>query len=151
MSSEQAYEVLGLRSDGSILVLLIGLITGAATVSGGALAFRFQSALGGLFFGFSSGAIIGVALFDLLPEAFELGGSRFSPLTITTAVALGFALYLTADGTLLILTQGSGSHRAHLGPSSLTSPRSPTPGAAYRGAAVKTFTFDCGELFINPR
>ena len=119
MSSEQTYEVLGLRSDGSILVFLIGLITGAATVSGGALAFRFQSVFG-LFLGFSSGAIIGVALFDLLPEAFELGGSRFSPLTITTAVAVGFALYLTADRTMLILTQGSGSHRAQFGPSSLT-------------------------------
>jgi zinc transporter ZupT len=55
-----------------------------------------------------------------LPDAFELAGSQLSPLTITTAVAVGFALYLTVDRTMLIMTQGSGNHRAHLGPSSLT-------------------------------
>lgn len=102
-----------------LFVLAIGLATGAATLFGGALALRFQSALG-LFLGFSSGAVIGVALFDLLPEAFELGGSHFEPLTITTVLAVGFALYLTADRLALILAGGSEGHRGHLGPASLT-------------------------------
>lgn len=103
----------------SPLILLIGVMTGAATMLGGELALRFRSVLG-LFLGFSSGAVIGVALFDLLPEAIELGSPHFSPLTITAALAVGFALYLVADRTALILSQGAGSYRAHLGPCSLT-------------------------------
>jgi ZIP family zinc transporter len=102
-----------------ILVLLIGAATGAATLFGGALAFRFRSALD-LFLGFSSGAVIGVALLDLLPEALDLGGTHFKPLTLTTAVAVGFALYLVVDRAALILSHGSEGHRGHLGPASLT-------------------------------
>jgi zinc transporter ZupT len=117
---EQAYDVLGLRSqDGILAILIIGLITGAATASGGALAFRFQAQLG-LFLSFSSGAIIGVALFDLLPEAFDLGGSRFQPLTITTAVAVGFALYLALDRITLAQAREPRMPRANLGPGTLT-------------------------------
>ena len=104
-----------------LLVLSIGAATGAATLFGGALALRFRSALD-LFLGFSSGAVIGVALFDLLPESLELGGLPSLPprLSITTGVAFGFALYLAADRTALILGQGSAGHRGHLGPASLT-------------------------------
>ena len=49
---------------------MVGVFTSAATLFGGGLALRFRSALT-LFLGFSSGAVIGVALFDLLPEALE--------------------------------------------------------------------------------
>ena len=116
---EQAYEVLGLRSPGGILVLAIGLITGFATASGGVIALRFRSGLG-LFLSFASGAIIGVALFDLLPQAFELGRSDFQPLTLTTAAAVGFALYLGVDRIASVLTRGFQIDRANLGPSTLT-------------------------------
>jgi zinc transporter ZupT len=102
-----------------ILVLMIGAATGCATLFGGALAFRFRSALD-LFLGFSSGAVIGVALLDLLPEAFELAGPRVEALTLTASVAVGFALYLAADRATLILSHGSEGHRGHLGPASLT-------------------------------
>jgi ZIP family zinc transporter len=102
-----------------LLILFIGLLTGVATASGGALALRFRSALS-LFLGFSGGAVIGVALFDLLPEAIELGGPYFSPLTITTSLAAGFALYLAADRATLILGARSAGGRRHLGPASLT-------------------------------
>lgn len=101
------------------LLLLIGLATALATLFGGAIALRFRAALG-LFLGFSSGAVIGVSLFDLLPEAFELGRSAHSALTMTTALAIGFGLYLTVDRTSLILTGADGGSRRHLGPSSLT-------------------------------
>lgn len=101
------------------LLLLIGVLTALATLFGGAIALRFRSALG-LFLGFSSGAVIGVSLFDLLPEALELGRSTHSALTLTTALAAGFGLYLTVDRTSLIASGGSGGHRSHLGPGSLT-------------------------------
>ncbi|HEX4196763.1 MAG TPA: hypothetical protein VHZ26_04915 [Caulobacteraceae bacterium] len=102
-----------------LLVLLIGVLTGAATIFGGALALRFRSALN-LFLGFSSGAVIGVALFDLLPEALDLGAPHFHPLTITTGVAAGLALYLALDRAMTILSTGSEGRRRHLGPASLT-------------------------------
>lgn len=101
------------------LLLLIGVSTALATLFGGALALRFRSALG-LFLGFSSGAVIGVSLFDLLPEALELGRAGHSALTLTTAVAIGFGLYLTVDRTSLMLSGGKPGHKGHLGPGSLT-------------------------------
>jgi zinc transporter ZupT len=102
-----------------LLVLLIGVLTGVSTTFGGALALRFRSALN-LFLGFSSGAVIGVALFDLLPEALELGAPHFQPLAITTAVAVGLAAYLALDRMTTILGAGSEGRRRHLGPASLT-------------------------------
>ena len=101
------------------LALLIGFVTGAATVMGGALALRFRSALG-ILFGFSSGAVIGVALLDLLPEAINLAGPLGSPLTVTTAVACGFAGYFLLDRCSALLFGGTAGHGAHLGPGSLT-------------------------------
>jgi ZIP family zinc transporter len=101
------------------LVLIVGLVTGAATLLGGGLALRFRSGLG-LLLGFSSGAVIGVALFDLLPEALDLGGEGHSHLSITTAVAVGFGLYLIADRGLVVVSGGTGRHRGHFAPASLT-------------------------------
>jgi len=102
-----------------LLLLGVGLATGAATLVGGAMALRFRAALD-LLLGFSSGAIIGVALFDLLPEALDAGGEGHSHLSITTAVAVGFALYLAVNRILPLLPESVGRHRVHLGPASLT-------------------------------
>lgn len=99
-------------------VLIVGVATGAATLVGGALVLRLRSALD-LLLGFSSGTIIGVALFDLLPEALDLAGETHSHLSITTAVAAGFALYLFIDRISVITANDSGGHR-HFGPASLT-------------------------------
>jgi zinc transporter ZupT len=106
-------------STGWFAAVLIGGLPAIATLFGGALALRFRSALA-ILLGFSSGAVIGVALFDLLPEALEQGRSLYTPLTATTALALGFALYLGLDRLSLLLTHGTGGHRGHLGPLSLT-------------------------------
>ena len=103
---------------GWLPLLILGGLPNAATLFGGALALRFRSALP-LLLGFSSGAVIGVALFDLLPEALELGRSLYEPLTITTALGVGFAVYLGLDRLSLLLTKGAGGHRGHLGPFSL--------------------------------
>lgn len=44
--------------------------------------------------GFSAGAVIGVALFDLLPEAASLTARQYPLLTTTALIALGFFLYM---------------------------------------------------------
>lgn len=98
-------------------VLLIGVTTGAATLAGGALILYLSSALD-LVLGFSAGAIIGVALFDLLPTALSVAGETRSPLTTTGLVAVGFIIYLAGDRASTALR--GGRSRRHFAPASLT-------------------------------
>jgi ZIP family zinc transporter len=99
-------------------VLVVAFLTGIVTLLGGTLALRFRSALD-LLLGFSSGSIIGVALFDLLPGALDLAGEKHGALSITSAIAAGFALYLTADRASFIFAADS-SGRHHFAPAALT-------------------------------
>ncbi len=75
------------------LLILLGLAAGAATLLGGALALRLERRVH-LILGFSAGAVVGVALFDLLPEALSLGGTVHGPRVLLLIVAAGFAGYL---------------------------------------------------------
>jgi zinc transporter ZupT len=83
------------------MVLVIAFATFVATLLGGFFALRFSDKLH-LVLGFSAGAVIGVALFDLMPEAIQLGGKFFAPSTVTFFVALGFVLYLLLDRIIFI-------------------------------------------------
>ncbi len=100
------------------MLIAIGLLTGLATLLGGALALRLKGSIG-LLQGFGGGAVIGVALLDLLPEAFNLSGKAHTPFALTTALAAGFAAYLLADQTITT-TSRSGRLRRHIGPATLT-------------------------------
>ncbi|MEI7720085.1 MAG: ZIP family metal transporter [bacterium] len=88
-----------------MLVFAIVVATFASTLLGGLFALRLKDQLH-LILGFSAGAVIGVAFFDLMPEALELGGAHYSPLSITSIVALGFALYLILDRFVLLHEHG---------------------------------------------
>jgi ZIP family zinc transporter len=101
------------------LALVVGLAAAAATIAGGTLALRFKSMLGTLF-GFSGGAVIGVALLDLLPEALDLGEPFGSHFAVTTAVAGGFIAYFAMGRATELLFGGQGWHAGQLGPGSLT-------------------------------
>ncbi len=83
------------------MLILISIATFFSTLCGGLFALRFKDKLH-LILGFSAGAIIGVALFDLLPEAIGLGGAGFGVPTITSITALGFILYLLADRFIVL-------------------------------------------------
>ena len=61
--------------------------------------------------------MLGVALFDLLPEAAELVGGDFQRLSL--AVAIGFATYATIDRAAALFG-AQDRERAHLGPAALT-------------------------------
>jgi zinc transporter ZupT len=101
------------RLDGLLLVL--ALAAGAATLAGGAVALRLERKIH-LILGFSAGAVIGVALLDLLPEAVALAGPR--PEKVFLFTAMGFMAYLTVDRALA--SGASVARRGHLGAASLT-------------------------------
>lgn len=67
-----------------------------ATMCGGLFALRLKDRLH-LALGFSAGAVLGVAFFDLIPESFELAGPFYSLSNISAVMALGFGLYLIAS------------------------------------------------------
>ncbi len=78
------------------MLILIALAAFVATLTGGLFALHLKDRLH-LILGFSAGAIIGVAFFDLLPEALSLGGGVYSISTLTSCIALGFIGYLILD------------------------------------------------------
>jgi len=84
-------------------VLLIALAASVATFIGGQFALRFRDKLH-LILGFSAGAVAGVALFDLLPEAIDLGTASHSAETVALCIALGLFGYLILDRLILLHT-----------------------------------------------
>ncbi len=89
------------------MLFLIALAAFITTSIGGIFALRLKDSLH-LILGFSAGAVIGVAFFDLLPEALALAaqsGSTRTPLFI----ALGFVGYMLVDRALFFHAQ----HEAH--------------------------------------
>lgn len=76
--------------------ILLALAAFVATVLGGLFALRFRDKLH-LVLGFAAGAVVGVAFFDLLPEAIELAEGSFDVDVIAALVGVGFAAYLLLD------------------------------------------------------
>jgi zinc transporter ZupT len=81
------------------MLILISIAAFIATFAGGLLALRFRDKLH-LVLGFSAGAVIAVAFFDLVPEAFELAEGFREPATIALYMAIGFFAYLFIDRLL---------------------------------------------------
>jgi zinc transporter ZupT len=102
-----------------IVPLLLGVAAVAATGLGGLFALRAQDKLH-LILGFSAGAVMGVALFDLLPEAIELTSDHHDVSTITAIVAAGFFVFMLLSRVFLLHPSADGGHaHAHAGQSSL--------------------------------
>lgn len=80
-------------------LVLVSIAAFISTLVGGFFALRFKDKLH-LILGFSAGAVIAVAFFDLIPEALELGKNYYEMNTIMTLVAVGFILYLILDRTI---------------------------------------------------
>ena len=75
------------------MVILICSITFIFTILGGFVALRFKSK-SDLILGFSAGAVIGVAFFDLLPTALSLSAAAYGTRTIASLAGFGFIFYL---------------------------------------------------------
>lgn len=81
--------------------LAISIAAFCSTMIGGTLALKLRDRLH-LILGFSAGAVVAVAFFDLLPEAIDLGSTSYSTANVIAFVALGFLLYLILDRLLLL-------------------------------------------------
>ena len=105
--------------------MAIALSIGAffMTLLGGLTALRLHDRLH-LILGFSAGAVIGVAFFDLIPEAVELAGDSLGVTTMISLVAVGFVAYMILDRTIAphgpkAVEAGKIWHRGALGAGSL--------------------------------
>lgn len=104
-------------------IILISIFALIATLLGGLFALRFRDKLH-LILGFSAGAIIGVAFFDLLPEAIELGSSKYDISFLTMITAIGFISYMILDRFVFFHSHGheenENNNKAVLGAGSLS-------------------------------
>lgn len=91
------------------MIIWISIAALVSTFLGGMFALRFKDKLH-LILGFSAGAIIGVAFFDLLPEAIELGSKNYDVAFITSIVALGFIVYTVLDRFIFFHSHGEEGH-----------------------------------------
>lgn len=94
---------------GAVLVMAIASAACLATLTGGVLALRFRDHLH-LLLGFSAGAVIAVALFDLLPESLELAKNLFAPSSVLGITGIGFFAYAVLDRTVMLHTHTDDEH-----------------------------------------
>ncbi|MBU6390462.1 ZIP family metal transporter [Patescibacteria group bacterium] len=83
------------------MLIIFSFLACVATLFGGIFALRFKDRLH-LILGFSAGAVIGVAFFDLLPESLSLGAKYYDFFFITTVMALGFTFYTLLDRMIIL-------------------------------------------------
>jgi ZIP family zinc transporter len=107
-----------------MVLFFVTISTFLATILGGLFALKFKDRLH-LILGFSAGAVIGVAFFDLLPEALELSSKYYDTGFITSTMALGFILYLLLDRLITFHSHHEDEHshknnRGKLGAGSLS-------------------------------
>ena len=76
----------------NILVVFFALLAFVSTMAGGLFAIKYSDKRH-LILGFSAGAVMGMCLFDLLPEALEISKKFHSPQIVLAAVAVGFGIY----------------------------------------------------------
>jgi ZIP family zinc transporter len=87
--------------------MLLLALSGAAfctTCTGGLLALRLSARMQWVL-GFSAGAVVAVAFFDLLPEALELAAPSFGVAKVFSCAAAGFLIYLLFDRVILFQGQ----------------------------------------------
>lgn len=105
------------------MVFIVTVLAALVTYLGGVFALRFKDKLH-LILGFSAGAILGVAFFELLPEVVELSGG--SSVAIA-AIGLGFVAYAILDRMFILHSHDDCEEQHHrrtiLGVSSLVAHR----------------------------
>lgn len=90
-------------------IILIAALAFAATFFGGLFALKYKDKLH-LILGFSAGAIIAVAFFDLLPEAIGLGSGAYRVGTIIAFTAAGFFGFMILDRFVIFHSHHGDEH-----------------------------------------
>ena len=103
---------------GSPMLLGIALAAFGATFAGGLLALRVARTLQWIL-GFSAGAVVAVAFFDLLPEALDLSAATVAPVSVLAWTLAGFLVYLCLDRAVFFNAHAHrdrpGVHSEHTG------------------------------------
>lgn len=99
--------------------LLFGAAASVATLAGGLLALRFSNRIT-LVLALAAGVVLGVAVFDLIPEAMALAAGHWSDRALVGCIGIGLGLYMLLDRLLGRPNSVPADWRAHLGPATLT-------------------------------
>jgi ZIP family zinc transporter len=99
--------------------LAVGVAAGMMTYLGGVTTFRVRHRLP-LIPAIAAGIVVGVALFDLLPEAIALGVAHYGSQVLFAVVAVGMIFYMAMDRGFAALPSRYAVARRHLAPASLT-------------------------------
>jgi zinc transporter ZupT len=94
------------------ILLLLSFAVFIATFLGGLFAIQFKDKLH-MIMGFSAGAVIGVAFFDLLPEALELTKNTYAISMTTSIVAFGFILFMILDRFVIMHSHNHEDEHEH--------------------------------------
>jgi ZIP family zinc transporter len=86
------------------MIVILGLATVFSTLLGGLFALYKKDKLH-LILGFSAGAVVGVAFFDLLPESFSLATPQYAPATVTAVMAVGFLFFMLLSRFLTLVPE----------------------------------------------
>lgn len=97
------------------MIIIISVLAFLSTFVGGLFALRLKDKLH-LALGFSAGAIVGLAFFELIPEAVELGTSLYSISTVLSLTGAGFMAYLLLDRMFFMHSHDVDDVHSHRGP-----------------------------------
>jgi len=81
-----------------------------STILGGLFAIKLKDHLH-LILGFSAGTVLGVALFDLLPESLALTAGIYSIELVTVLIATGFSIFMLLDRFFSLHAHTEGDHK----------------------------------------
>jgi zinc transporter ZupT len=109
-----------------MMITFISILAFICTLLGGLFALKFKDKLH-LILGFSAGAVVGVAFFDLIPESIELMSGTYDIDVVMAIVAAGFICYMILDRFIILHSHHDDDHdhghshtRGKLGASSLS-------------------------------